>query len=194
MRFTGGGVGVAVSFAQGFRAWQKWWRFLQVSDWCRNFWNFFMSSKDSKLLPWLKRRKEIRLWSRISLSFLALLFLNSLKKETGLFFRFGIMRFNEIQLLHLAEKAQHDNCKKGYMFKRTSDNSKWQLRWFVLYQNLLFYYENEASTRPSGAIFLEGCYCERLIQPGSRNASSASQVRSCAKAIFNKHFIFLLIL
>lgn len=24
MRFTGGGVGAAVSFAQGFRAWQKW--------------------------------------------------------------------------------------------------------------------------------------------------------------------------
>lgn len=102
------------------------------------------------------------------------------------------MRFNEIQLLHLAEKAQHDNCKKGYMFKRTSDNSKWQLRWFVLYQNLLFYYENEASTRPSGAIFLEGCYCERLIQPGSRNASSASQVRSCAKTNFIKYFILFI--
>lgn len=102
------------------------------------------------------------------------------------------MRFNEIQLLHLAEKAQHDNCKKGYMFKRTSDNSKWQLRWFVLYQNLLFYYENEASTRPSGAIFLEGCYCERLIQPGSRNASSASQVRSCAKTNFIRYFILFI--
>ncbi|GIY47983.1 hypothetical protein CEXT_187691 [Caerostris extrusa] len=64
------------------------------------------------------------------------------------------MRFNEIQLLHLAEKALHDSCKRGYLFKRTSDNNKWQLRWFVLYQNLLFYYENDQSTRPSGAIFL----------------------------------------
>lgn len=78
------------------------------------------------------------------------------------------------------------------MFKRTSDSNKWQLRWFVLYQNLLFYYENEASTRPSGAIFLEGCYCERLIQPGSRNASSASQVRSCAKTNFIKYFILFI--
>lgn len=30
-------------------------------------------------------------------------------------------------------------------------------------QNLLFYYESETSTRPSGIIFLEGCYCERLV-------------------------------
>lgn len=36
---------------------------------------------------------------------------------------------------------------------------------FVLYfiKNLLFYYESETSTRPSGIIFLEGCYCERLV-------------------------------
>ncbi|XP_042899725.1 ras-specific guanine nucleotide-releasing factor 2-like isoform X2 [Parasteatoda tepidariorum] len=85
------------------------------------------------------------------------------------------MRFNEIQLLHLAEKAMHDNCKKGYLFKRTSENAKWQLRWFVLYQNLLFYYENETSTRPSGAIFLEGCYCERLIQASSGKISGSGQ-------------------
>jgi hypothetical protein len=31
------------------------------------------------------------------------------------------------------------------------------------YQNLLFYYESETSSRPSGIIFLEGCYCERLV-------------------------------
>lgn len=34
-------------------------------------------------------------------------------------------------------------------------------------QNLLFYYETETSTRPSGLIFLEGSYCERLIAPTS---------------------------
>ncbi|CAL1269973.1 unnamed protein product [Larinioides sclopetarius] len=85
------------------------------------------------------------------------------------------MRFNEIQLLHLAEKALHDNCKRGYLFKRTSDTNKWQLRWFVLYQNLLFYYENDQSTRPSGAIFLEGCYCERLITPGPGKSSASTQ-------------------
>lgn len=32
-------------------------------------------------------------------------------------------------------------------------------------QNLLFYYEHESSSKPSGVIFLEGCYCERLIAP-----------------------------
>ena len=32
-----------------------------------------------------------------------------------------------------------------------------------IFKNLLFYYESETSTRPSGIIFLEGCYCERLV-------------------------------
>ncbi|KAI5697974.1 hypothetical protein M8J77_013251, partial [Diaphorina citri] len=29
--------------------------------------------------------------------------------------------------------------------------------------NLLFYYESESSNKPSGVIFLEGCYCDRVI-------------------------------
>ena len=39
--------------------------------------------------------------------------------------------------------------------------------WFfsLSFQNLLFYYENENVNRPAGVIFLEGCYCERLINP-----------------------------
>ncbi|XP_043213263.1 ras-specific guanine nucleotide-releasing factor 1-like isoform X3 [Amphibalanus amphitrite] len=73
------------------------------------------------------------------------------------------VRINESQLLMLAEKARYGEHLFGPLYKRTSDNSKWQLRWFNLYQNLLFYYESESSSRPSGVILLEGCYCERLI-------------------------------
>lgn len=36
-----------------------------------------------------------------------------------------------------------------------------------LFKNLLFYYESETSTRPSGIVFLEGCYCERLVSAPS---------------------------
>lgn len=32
---------------------------------------------------------------------------------------------------------------------------------------ILFYYENENSSKPSGIIFLEGSYCERLTTPPS---------------------------
>ncbi|XP_012056222.1 PREDICTED: ras-specific guanine nucleotide-releasing factor 2-like [Atta cephalotes] len=63
----------------------------------------------------------------------------------------------------LSEKAHYDHLLSGYLYKRTADSTKWQQRWFVLYQNLLFYYENEACSRPSGVILLEGCYCDRLI-------------------------------
>ncbi|XP_055550871.1 ras-specific guanine nucleotide-releasing factor 2-like isoform X3 [Wyeomyia smithii] len=77
------------------------------------------------------------------------------------------IRVNEHQLLMLSDRAQYDHSMHGHLYKRTADNNKWQLRWFVLYQNLLFYYESEQSCRPSGMIFLEGCYCERLVSAPS---------------------------
>uniref|UniRef100_A0A182MAZ2 PH domain-containing protein n=1 Tax=Anopheles culicifacies TaxID=139723 RepID=A0A182MAZ2_9DIPT len=77
------------------------------------------------------------------------------------------VRVNENQLIMLSDRAQYDHSMHGHLHKRTSDNNKWQMRWFVLYQNLLFYYESEQSSRPSGLIFLEGCYCERLVSAPS---------------------------
>ncbi|XP_054009578.1 ras-specific guanine nucleotide-releasing factor 2-like isoform X2 [Hylaeus anthracinus] len=73
------------------------------------------------------------------------------------------VRVNDSQLIMISEKAQYDHSMTGYLHKRTADSAKWQLRWFVLYQNLLFYYENEHCSRPNGVIMLEGCYCDRLI-------------------------------
>ncbi|XP_062559593.1 ras-specific guanine nucleotide-releasing factor 2-like isoform X2 [Armigeres subalbatus] len=77
------------------------------------------------------------------------------------------VRVNEHQLIMLSDRAQYDHSMHGHLHKRTADNNKWQMRWFVLYQNLLFYYESEQSSRPSGLIFLEGCYCERLVSAPS---------------------------
>lgn len=56
------------------------------------------------------------------------------------------IRVNESQLIMLSERAQYDYSQAGYLHKRSADNSKWQLRWFVLYQvnysqfSLLFFY------------------------------------------------------
>eukprot|EP00095_Tigriopus_kingsejongensis_P007208 snap_masked-scaffold192_size271026-processed-gene-1.16 protein:Tk07208 transcript:snap_masked-scaffold192_size271026-processed-gene-1.16-mRNA-1 annotation:"hypothetical protein SINV_08647" len=44
------------------------------------------------------------------------------------------IRINDGQLLGLAEKARYDARLSGYLYKRSSDNSKWLLRWFRLYQ------------------------------------------------------------
>ncbi|XP_043516819.1 ras-specific guanine nucleotide-releasing factor 1-like isoform X3 [Frieseomelitta varia] len=73
------------------------------------------------------------------------------------------VRVNDSQLAMLAEKARYDHSLSGYLHKRTADLAKWQLRWFVLYQNLLFYYENETYSRPSGVILLESSYCDRVM-------------------------------
>ncbi|XP_045501446.1 ras-specific guanine nucleotide-releasing factor 1-like [Colias croceus] len=82
------------------------------------------------------------------------------------------IRVNDGQLIALSERAQYDHSQAGYLHKRSSDNTKWQLRWFILYQNLLFYYESENNSRPTGVLLLEGSYCERLSKaPMERNAS-----------------------
>ncbi|KAK7573318.1 hypothetical protein V9T40_010509 [Parthenolecanium corni] len=73
------------------------------------------------------------------------------------------IRVNDSQLVMLSERAHFDHSRAGYLHKRAADSAKWQLRYFVLYQNLLFYYDSEACSRPSGVVFLEGCYCERII-------------------------------
>ena len=47
-------------------------------------------------------------------------------------------------------------------------------------QNLLFYYEMEHSARPIGVIFLEGCYCERLLNPPGAKDDLAEKIVSNA--------------
>lgn len=67
--------------------------------------------------------------------------------------------------MYLVGKAKRENSMASYLYKRSSDTGKWQQRYFVLYQNLLFYFENDTATRPSGLALLEGSYCERVITP-----------------------------
>lgn len=44
------------------------------------------------------------------------------------------VRVNDSQLVTLSERAHFDHSLSGYLHKKTADNTKWQLRWFVLYQ------------------------------------------------------------
>ncbi|XP_035709519.1 ras-specific guanine nucleotide-releasing factor 2-like isoform X3 [Folsomia candida] len=73
------------------------------------------------------------------------------------------IRINDSQIIMLAEKARFDNAMSGFLYKKSSGAGKWTRRYFILFQNLMFYFEAENGVRPSGVIMLEGCYCERLI-------------------------------
>ncbi|XP_077868755.1 ras-specific guanine nucleotide-releasing factor 1-like [Saccoglossus kowalevskii] len=79
------------------------------------------------------------------------------------------VRLNETQLLSLAAKARTDYILAGYLYKKSADTGKWQQRYFALYQNLLFYYENDTSTKPSGVAMLEGCYCDIQVTAKKEN-------------------------
>jgi len=87
------------------------------------------------------------------------------------------IRVNEAQLLYLASKAKQECTLSGPLWKRSADTGKWQLRWFALYQNLLFYFENDSCTKPSGVALLEGSYCKRIFVTASgSSAKSRSDV------------------
>lgn len=47
------------------------------------------------------------------------------------------IRVNDNQLVMLAERAHYDCTLTGHLHKRTADSTKWQLRWFVLYQVII---------------------------------------------------------
>ncbi|KAM6201910.1 ras-specific guanine nucleotide-releasing factor 1 isoform 2-T2 [Rhynchocyon petersi] len=75
------------------------------------------------------------------------------------------IRLNDGHVASLGLLARKDGTRKGYLSKRSSDNTKWQTKWFALLQNLLFYFESDSSSRPSGLYLLEGCICDRAPSP-----------------------------
>lgn len=101
------------------------------------------------------------------------------------------VRVNEIQLLQLATKSRTDSTLNGYLYKRSTDTGKWRQRWFTLYQNLLFYYENENCLKPSGMALLEGCYCERIVVPGSGRGKEAEKQVGLCSHLFLVFFFFI---
>lgn len=73
-------------------------------------------------------------------------------------------KINEAHINSMALKARLDHRECGYLWKRSSESGgKWQFKWFALYQNLLFYYENVNSMKPLGLIMCESSYCNRIV-------------------------------
>lgn len=75
------------------------------------------------------------------------------------------VRLNDGHVAYLALLAKKDGTRRGSLSKKSSDNTKWHSKWFALLQNMLFYFENDSSSRPSGLYLLEGCVCDRAPSP-----------------------------
>ncbi|XP_034402970.1 ras-specific guanine nucleotide-releasing factor 2 isoform X2 [Cyclopterus lumpus] len=75
------------------------------------------------------------------------------------------VRYNEGHALYLSVVARKEGSKRGFLSKKTTENSRWAEKFFALHQNVLFYFENDQSARPSGIYLLEGCTCERAPAP-----------------------------
>lgn len=98
-------------------------------------------------------------------------------------------KINEAHVNMIALKARLDNRECGYLWKKTNE-SKWQMKWFVLYQNLLFYYENVNSIKPLGLILLESCFCNRIL-PNSKSTKDG-EIKLVSILLFFYSSIFVL--
>lgn len=85
------------------------------------------------------------------------------------------VRYNEGHALYLSVIARKEGTKRGFLSKKTTENSRWNEKYFALYQNVLFYFENDQSTRPLGIYLLEGCSCERVPAPKVSSVSKDAQ-------------------
>ncbi|KAJ8262967.1 hypothetical protein COCON_G00154240 [Conger conger] len=94
------------------------------------------------------------------------------------------VRYNEGHALYLSVVARKEGTKRGYLSKKTTENSRWHDKYFALYQNVLFYFENDQSSRPSGIYLLEGCTCERVPAP---------KVSVVGKETLDKQHYFLIV-
>ncbi|KAG7481283.1 hypothetical protein MATL_G00065050 [Megalops atlanticus] len=94
------------------------------------------------------------------------------------------VRYNEGHALYLSVVARKEGTKRGYLSKKTTENSRWHEKYFALYQNVLFYFENDQSARPSGIYLLEGCTCERVPAP---------KVSTMGKETLDKQHYFLIV-
>ncbi|XP_048045183.1 ras-specific guanine nucleotide-releasing factor 2 isoform X1 [Megalobrama amblycephala] len=94
------------------------------------------------------------------------------------------VRYNEGHALYLSVVARKEGTKRGYLSKKTTENSKWHEKFFALYQNVLFYFDTDQSARPSGIYLLEGCTCERV---------PALKVSTVGKDTLDKLHYFLVI-
>lgn len=103
------------------------------------------------------------------------------------------IRLNDGHVTYLGLLAKKDGTRRGCLSKKSSDNTKWHTKWFALLQNMLFYFENESSSRPSGLYLLEGCTCDRAPSPKpslSAKECLEKQVRracACAHAQTDTH-------
>jgi hypothetical protein len=100
-------------------------------------------------------------------------------------------KVNEDHLLNLAIKARLENRECGYLSRRggqdpSSSPNKWQLKWFVLYQNLLFYYDNVNSSKPQGVYFLESCYSTRSPAKNSKDGEKLVSLFKNETFVLNK--------
>ncbi|KAM9744376.1 ras-specific guanine nucleotide-releasing factor 2 isoform 3-T3 [Menidia menidia] len=94
------------------------------------------------------------------------------------------VRYNEGHALFLSAAARKEGTKRGFLCKKTTENSRWHEKFFALYQNILFYFENEQSARPAGIYLLEGCTCERAPAP---------KLSTTGKEALDKQHYFLIV-
>uniref|UniRef100_A0A1I8F5D3 PH domain-containing protein n=1 Tax=Macrostomum lignano TaxID=282301 RepID=A0A1I8F5D3_9PLAT len=91
------------------------------------------------------------------------------------------IRVNDSQLLHLS-------LKPGWLAAQAQSGHGQvaAARYFVLYQNLLFYYDSDKSEKPSGVALLEGSYCDKYLSLKQVDRTERQQYAHCFSIFYKK--------
>ncbi|KYF43519.1 calcium dependent protein kinase CDPK7 [Toxoplasma gondii ARI] len=61
-------------------------------------------------------------------------------------------------------KGNSEAAIDGVLYKKGKHLHQWQARYYVLVDNMLYYYRRKGDAKPRGFMFLEGCYVELLSE------------------------------
>ncbi|XP_053197095.1 rho GTPase-activating protein 22 [Scomber japonicus] len=89
----------------------------------------------------------------------------SIKTQTAIMARSKSMVMGEVSrgpCRPASPSLQEGALKAGWLKKQRSIMKNWQLRWFVLRSDQLFFYKDEEETKPQGCITLQGCQVNEL--------------------------------
>lgn len=90
------------------------------------------------------------------------------------------INFNELQLIALIEKGLSDSSLRGFLYKRSSPSAKWRLKWFLLFENLLFYFDLPHNQQPQHRDFPSSPDHQHQHQPQSQPQPQPSPSKSSA--------------
>ena len=73
----------------------------------------------------------------------------------------GKPRLQEVNRTNSFFSKRKQSTKEGYLLKKGKKMGAWKRRYFLLKEDVLYYYRSKATKLPAGLVFMRGCFCQK---------------------------------